>query len=32
MRAIGIILAGGDNYRMQELSQRRAIAAMPVAG
>jgi len=32
MRAIGIILAGGNNYRMQELSQRRAIAAMPVAG
>lgn len=32
MRAIGIILAGGNNYRMKELSQKRAIAAMPVAG
>mgnify|MGYP002861107834 CR=1 FL=1 len=32
MRAIGIILAGGNNYRMKELSHKRAIAAMPVAG
>lgn len=32
MRAIGIILAGGNNYRMKELSQKRAIAAMPIAG
>ena len=32
MRAIGIILAGGNNHRMRELSQKRAIAAMPVAG
>ena len=32
MRAIGIILAGGNSYRMKELSQKRAIAAMPVAG
>lgn len=32
MRAIGIILAGGNSYRMKELSQRRAIAAMPIAG
>lgn len=32
MRAIGIILAGGNNYRMRELSNKRAIAAMPVAG
>lgn len=32
MRAIGIILAGGTNYRMKELSNKRAIAAMPVAG
>mgnify|MGYP002515190777 CR=1 FL=1 len=32
MRAIGIILAGGNNHRMQELSQKRAIAAMPIAG
>ena len=32
MRAIGLILAGGNSYRMKELSQKRAIAAMPVAG
>lgn len=32
MRAIGIILAGGNNHRMGELSQKRAISAMPVAG
>lgn len=32
MRAIGIILAGGNNHRMKELSQKRAIGAMPVAG
>lgn len=32
MRAIGIILAGGNSYRMKELSHKRAIAAMPVAG
>lgn len=32
MRAIGIILAGGNSNRMQELSRKRAIAAMPVAG
>lgn len=32
MRAIGIILAGGNNNRMRELSNKRAIAAMPVAG
>lgn len=32
MRAIGIILAGGNNYRMKELSHKRAISAMPVAG
>ncbi|MCR4739224.1 MAG: glucose-1-phosphate adenylyltransferase subunit GlgD [Lachnospiraceae bacterium] len=32
MRAIGIILAGGNSLRMKELSQKRAIAAMPVAG
>ena len=33
MRAIGIILAGGNNHRMRELSQKRAIAALglPVA-
>ncbi len=32
MRAIGIILAGGNNHRMRELSQKRAVAAMPIAG
>lgn len=32
MRAIGIVLAGGNNHRMKELSQKRAIAAMPIAG
>ena len=32
MRAIGLILAGGNTYRMKDLSQKRAIAAMPVAG
>lgn len=32
MRAIGIILAGGNNKRMKELSNKRAIAAMPIAG
>ena len=32
MRAIGIILAGGNNSRMRELSNKRAIAAEPIAG
>ncbi len=32
MRAVGIILAGGNSYRMKELSNKRAIAAMPIAG
>jgi glucose-1-phosphate adenylyltransferase len=32
MKALGIILAGGNSYRMKELSNKRAIAAMPVAG
>lgn len=32
MRAIGIILAGGNSNRMGELSNKRAIAAMPIAG
>ena len=32
MKAIGIILAGGNNTRMKELSKKRAIAALPVAG
>ncbi len=32
MRAIGIVLAGGNSKRMRELSKKRAIAAMPIAG
>ncbi len=32
MKALGIILAGGNSHRMKELSNKRAIAAMPVAG
>lgn len=32
MRAIGIVLAGGNNSKMRELSNKRAIAAMPIAG
>ena len=32
MRALGIILAGGNSSKMRELSNKRAIAAMPVAG
>ncbi|MCR5676011.1 MAG: glucose-1-phosphate adenylyltransferase subunit GlgD [Lachnospiraceae bacterium] len=32
MRAIGIVLAGGGSSRMQELSKKRAICAMPIAG
>ncbi len=32
MRAIGIILAGGNSTKMRELSNKRAIAAMPVGG
>ena len=32
MRAIGIVLAGGNSKRMRELLNKRAISAMPVAG
>ena len=32
MKAIGIVLAGGNNFRMKELSQKRAVSAMPIAG
>lgn len=32
MRAVGIILAGGNNNKMKELSKKRAIGAMPMAG
>lgn len=32
MKAVGIVLAGGNSKRMKELSNNRAIAAMPMAG
>ena len=32
MRAVGIILAGGNSNKMRELTYKRATAAMPVAG
>lgn len=32
MKAIGIILAGGNSNKMRELTRKRAAAAMPVAG
>lgn len=32
MRALGIILAGGNSRRMGQLSHKRAISAMPIAG
>lgn len=32
MKAIGIILAGGNSNRMRELSKKRAISAMPIGG
>lgn len=32
MRAVGLILAGGNSNRMRELTRKRAVAAMPVAG
>ncbi|MGX8684293.1 MAG: sugar phosphate nucleotidyltransferase, partial [Lachnospiraceae bacterium] len=32
MRAVGVILAGGNSRRMKELSRKRAVCAMPVAG
>lgn len=32
MRAVGIILAGGNSRKMRELTSKRAAAAMPVAG
>ena len=31
MKAIGIILAGGNNNRMKELTAKRAVPALPVA-
>ncbi len=32
MRAVGIILAGGNNNRMRELTQKTCSGAMPIAG
>ncbi len=32
MRAVGLILAGGNSYKMRELTRKRAVAAMPMAG
>ncbi|SFA93851.1 glucose-1-phosphate adenylyltransferase [Acetitomaculum ruminis DSM 5522] len=32
MNAIGLILAGGNSFAMRELTDKRATAAMPVAG
>lgn len=32
MRAVGIILAGGTSNKMRELTRKRAVAAMPIAG
>ncbi len=32
MKALGIILAGGSSNRMQELTNQRAVSAMPVGG
>ena len=32
MKAVGIILAGGNSSKMRELTHKRAVAAMPVAG
>ena len=31
MRAVGIILAGGNNNKMRELTHSRAVSAMPIA-
>ena len=32
MKAVGIILAGGNSNRMKELTRKRALSAMPVGG
>lgn len=32
MRALGLVLAGGSSNRMRQLTKRRAICAMPIAG
>ena len=31
MKAVGLILAGGNSNKMRELTQKRAVAAMPIA-
>jgi glucose-1-phosphate adenylyltransferase, GlgD subunit len=32
MRAVGLILAGGNSNKMRELAKKRAISAMPIGG
>ena len=32
MKAVGMILAGGNSNKMRELTRKRAAAAMPIAG
>ena len=32
MRALGIILAGGNSNKLGDLSAKRAVAAMPITG
>ena len=32
MRAIGMVLAGGNSRRIKELTKHRAVAALPIAG
>ena len=32
MKAVGVVLAGGNSHKMRELTHRRAVAAMPVSG
>ena len=32
MKAVGLILAGGNSAHMKELTSKRAVAAMPLAG
>ena len=32
MKAVGLILAGGNSSKLQELTLKRAVAAMPVGG
>ncbi len=32
MKAVGVVLAGGNSHKMRELTYRRAVAAMPISG